>query len=247
MTQYFRHIGWPFWLAYFMAALATLQAHGYLFKYAREEMQDDIQIQVVTNSIHMTSQSVYTGQIAPHVRLMIDSNRDTYFSEEEIRTFFERLKQRVNQQLQTFRVWLNQSPLNIQLVQIRSPTLLVDSLLAPLTLRMNFQISGFELTHGLYELRFDPRIFFLVGNELVQLAREQVEFTDQQAEAIARYVQIRVTGNGDIRFLNTYPGRLKHSGKMVYIFGVFYDKTVLQVQEGQFPDFRFQFQVGKME
>ncbi|NOX38216.1 MAG: hypothetical protein GXO78_11860 [Calditrichaeota bacterium] len=230
-----------------MGALATLQAHGYIFKYAREEMQDDIRIQVMNNRIQISYQSVYMGQIAPHVRLMIDSNQDTYFSAEEIQSFFNQVRERVNQQLRGFRVQLNQSPLTVQLVQIDSPTLLVDSLLAPLTLEMNFRVEGFDLTDGLYELRFDPRIFFVVGSEIVQLAKALVEFTDDQEKAIARYVQIRVTGNGAIRFLNTYPGRLRHSGKMVYIFGVFYDKTVLQIQEGQFPDFRFQFLVGEME
>ncbi len=224
-----------------------IRAHGYIFKYAREEMQNDIQIEIKQNQILINYKSLYMGQIAPHIRLMIDKNKDSLISEKEVKIFFDEFQNRVNKQLTQLPVRIDGQKFLLKMIHTISPTILKDSLLAPLGLIMKFQLQNEVIADGLHQIEFDPRLFFLPGNEIVRLAKERVAFTRNQEQSIARYVQIRVSGDSNIRFLNTYPGRLKNAGKMVYIFGVFFDKTVLEIETGKYPNFRIQFRTGVIE
>jgi len=227
--------------------IPTVYAHGYIFKYAREEMRNDIRIEILQDRMIIRYKSLYMGQIAPHVRLLIDGNGDALVSAKEANNFFSKFQELINEQLSSLPVLIDGQPYSLKMIRVDSPTILSDSLLGPLGLVMEFQLQNMVIQDGIHQIEFDPRLFFLAGGELVRLAKERVAFTRDQEQSIARYVQIRVSGDSNVRFMNTYPGRLKNAGKMVYIFGVFFDKTVLEIQAGKYPNFRIQFRTGMIE
>ncbi len=71
-----------------MIPLGGLYGHGYIFSKANEEMKENIRIEVNQNFLLIKYESIYMGQIAPHIRLMIDTDMDNVLSSDEINHFF---------------------------------------------------------------------------------------------------------------------------------------------------------------
>ena len=76
-----------FWILLVLWHL-TAYGHGYLFSESNEEMRDNILIEINQEFMLIQYESVYLGQIAPHIRLMIDSDSDGILTRDEIDRFF---------------------------------------------------------------------------------------------------------------------------------------------------------------
>ena len=225
----------------FILPLNQAESHGYKFSETREEMKDDIRIDIYPEYITIQYKSEYFGQIAPHIRNMIDVNSDTILTKEEVSNFFVEYKKSINKTLQNLPVLIGKNKFTIKLVDIFASTLLTDSLLAPFRVGTLFVLSDLNIEQGENELIIDPKLLFQKGNQFIQMARERVAFTDEQEKAIGRYLQLRIFTSGPIQFISTYPGRIKKDKKAVYIFGVFYDKTILRINNSDYSKIQIKF------
>ena len=224
-------------------AVINTFGHGYVFSKANEEMKDNVLIEIYQNFMLIRFQSTYLGQIAPHIRLMVDKNGDEALSKDEIDQFFTDYKEMINKQLYDRYLLLDDQQLKLNCVTAIAPTLNSDSLLAPFMVEMVFSIQDFELHSGENELVIDPLVMFEAGNQYLRMAKNRVEFTREQEKAIGRFLQINVVGDENISFLSTYPGRIRKKDKMAQIYGVFYEKTPLLDSGKNYPLIRIKFKV----
>ena len=228
-------------LLLFILPLNRAESHGYKFSETREEMKDDIRIDIYPEYITIQYESEYFGQIAPHIRNMIDVNSDTILTKEEVNNFFAEYKKSINKTLQNLPLSICKNKHTIKLVDIFASTLLTDSLLAPFRVGALFVLNDLNIEQGENELVIDPKLLFQKGNQFIQMAKEKMEFTDEQEKAIGRYLQLRVFASEPIQFISTYPGRIKKDKKTVYIFGVFYDETILRINNSDYPKIQIKF------
>lgn len=229
------------WLLSGLLPLSGLEAHSYVFSKEYEEMRDQVWIYVMPEQITIQYESKYYGQIAPHIRNMVDVNTDTVLTEGEVADFFADYDRALTAGLQTLPLFLDGRASVMKIADIVAPTILTDSLLAPFSITMVFQVDSLLLKRGEHELVIDPKSLFLNGTQFIKMAKERVAFTDQQHKAIGRFLQINVFASEDIEFTSTYPGYIKRDQQMVRIFGVFYDDTVLRMKVSQYPKLRIKF------
>lgn len=223
--------------------LCSLKGHGYIFSETNEEMKDQIWIYVQPEQITIQYESEYFGQIAPHIRNMIDTNTDSILATEEVKNFFVDYKKSINDTLQNLPLFIGTKPSAIQLSDILTPTIQTDTLLAPFKTRMIFTVTDLSIEPGEHELVIDPKILFLNGNQFIKMAKERVDFTDEQEKAIGRFLQLKIFAEGSILFTSSYPGYIKKDKKSVHIYGVFYDETILRIKNSQYPKLRVKFKL----
>ncbi|MBU1063229.1 hypothetical protein KKC74_00240 [bacterium] len=203
-----------------------------------EEMKDNIRIDIYPEYITIQYESEYFGQIAPHIRNMIDVNSDTILTKEEVSNFFTEYKISINKTLQNLPLLIGKDQFTINLVDIFASTLLTDSLLAPFRVGALFVVNDLKIEQGEHELVIDPKLLFQEGNHFIKMAKERVEFNNEQESAIGHYLQLTVFASEPLQFISTYPGRIKKDKKTVYIFGVFYDETILRINNSDYPKIR---------
>jgi len=228
-------------LLFGLLPLCPLKAHSYIFSKTCEEMKDHVVIYIQHEQITIQYRSEYLGQIAPHIRLMIDTNSDSVLSVNEVNNFFSFYKESLNKVLQNLPLFIGSKPANIKLNDIVAPTIQTDSLLAIFKIDMMFTINNLKIEQGKHELIIDPKILFSNGNQFIKFSKERVDFTEKQEQAIGRFLEIKVLAADSIQFTSTYPGYIKKDKKSVYIYGVFYDETILRIKNSQYPKIRINF------
>lgn len=224
--------------------MIEVHGHGYVFSETYEEMKDQIEIHLTSGQFTFRYESEYLGQLAPHIRNMIDTNLDRILTSAEVNQFFAEYRAALDISTQQLPFYINQKPATIQIVDISAPTILTDSLLAPFRINMTLRASGLNLKAGQYELLIDPKLFFLNGNQFIDMAKKRVEFTDAQEAEIGRFLQIKVIASEPIQFISTFPGYIREDEKKIFIHGVFYDKTILRIQNLQYPKLRIRFKIS---
>lgn len=227
-----------------MAALVPanrLAAHGYIFSRTLEEMKDQITIYVAANQIKIQYESVYLGQIAPHIRNLMDSNSDFTLTKYEVDRFFSDYKETIQNTLKEIPLFIGTKSSAIQLTDMQAPTIYSDSLLAPFFIKMVFTVNGLQIKPGDQELVIDPKLLFINGNHFIRMAKERLNFTEAQEKAIARFLQIKIFASDAIQFTSTFPGYIKKDKKSIYIYGVFYDNTILLINKSQYPKLCIKF------
>ncbi|UCE06456.1 MAG: hypothetical protein JSW07_23320 [bacterium] len=228
-------------LLFGLSPLCRLEGHGYIFSKTVEEMRDQISIYVQSEQIMIQYQSEYLGQIAPHIRIMIDTNDDSVLTIEEVNNFFATYQKSINETLPDLPLFIDTTPATIELINILAPTIQNDSLLAPFKIGMIFKIDDLKIDPGQHELVIDPKLLFSKGDNFIKMAKETVDFTDEQEKAIGRFLQIKLFAADSILFTSTYPGYIKKDKKSVFIHGVFYDETILRIKKSQYPKLRVNF------
>jgi hypothetical protein len=222
-------------ILFLLVNLSSSFGHGYIFSKANEEMKDNIRIEINQNFLLIRYESVYLGQIAPHIRLIIDTNSDNILSSEEITDFFTLYKQTVNQSLENHFLQVDGKSVPMKVVAAFGPNLMLDSLLAPLYVEIILSAGEFELSAGERELVIDPGVLFEVGNHFLRMAKDEVEFTLEQEKAIRRFLQIQVFGEPNITFISTFPGRIRQKDNMAQIYGVFFEKSPTASEKIVYP------------
>ena len=221
--------------------LWRLEAHGYRFANTNEEMKDHIFIQMDPQQITVQYQSEYLGQIAPHIRLMMDRNSDSELTDDEVKLFFEAYKTVVNTTLLNVPLNIGSNLSTLELVDVLAPSILNDSLLASFTIQMVFKIDRPKFVLGSNELIIDPKLFFIAGDQFIMMAKERADFTEQQEQEIGRFLQIQIMASDSIVFTSTFPGYIKKNKRLISIYGVFYDETILRIKNSQYPKLRIGF------
>jgi len=228
-------------LLFGLSPLCRLEGHGYIFSKTVEEMRDQIAIFVESEQIMIQYESEYLGQIAPHIRIMIDANADSVLTTEEVNIFFAKYQKLIDETLPILPLFIDAAPATIELIDILAPTIQTDSLLAPFKIGMIFKIKNLKIEPGEHELVIDPKLLFSNGDNFIQMAKKSVEFTDEQEKAIGRFLQIKLFTADSILFTSSYPGYIKKDKKSVFIHGVFYDETILRIKNSQYPKLRVRF------
>lgn len=217
------------------------KGHGYIFSETNEEMKDDIEIYLQSDQITIKYESVYLGQIAPHIRNMIDRNIDSALVADEVNHFFDKYKNLLNSSLHKLPFLIGKRTAKLNLINTSTPTICADSLLAPFKIEMTFKATQIQIAPGEQELIIDPKLFFLSGNQFIDMAKEMVEFTEEQEKSIGRFLQIKIIAADAIQFLSTYPGYIKKDKRNIFIYGVFYDETILRIRSLKYPKLRIKF------
>lgn len=241
--------GIPCYILLFMLGLGlctTTFAHYYNLSECPEEIKDSITAQLIPGLILLEYRSDYLGQIVPHIKMMIDANQDSMLSDAEIDEFISVYKKRLTRKLKEIEVNLDSAAIHFTAVQVNFPTIQQDSLLAPaLSVRMQFQAT-FDLPDaGQKELIIAPKLFFANGTLLINMAREQAQFTPEQEQAIGRVLQIKMHTSQPFRFVSAFPGYVRGNDDLVTISGIFYDQTLLQIEESKYPKMKIKFNVKK--
>lgn len=221
--------------------LRCLDAHGYVFSKSNNEIRDNVKIDLYRGYLTIFYQSVYQGQIAPHIRNMIDADADTVLTKDEIDHFIAEYRQIVNDSLKRLPFYVGKNKVTLKLVDVFAPNLEKDSLLAPLKLEMLFSANNLPVIDGENEIQIDPKLFFENSSQFVWLAKKRVNFTEQQDKVTGRYLQIKMFASDGIKFLSTFPGRIRKKNNEISIYGVFYDATLLKVEQSKVPKFRIKF------
>ncbi|MFZ0391670.1 MAG: hypothetical protein WAN36_14510 [Calditrichia bacterium] len=230
-----------FLLCLLAAELAA--AHGYLFSKTNEEMHETITAELAPDMLTLQYESVYLGQIAPHSRLMIDADRDSVITRQEVEAFFKFYKDSLNTALSHIPFTINGERHYLRIISLFGNKLLTDSLLAPLQFGMLFIADSLNLQPGMHEISIDPKLLFENGNLLIRQAKQKADLTNMQVNDIARYLQFSMEPAGSIELLSTYPGRLRKKDQVVNIYGVFYDETILKIQALDYPKITIKFQI----
>ena len=236
-----KHLKISLLLLFGLSPLCRLEGHGYIFSKTVEEMRDQISIFVQSEQIMIQYQSEYLGQLAPHIRIMIDANDDSVLTSEEVNNFFASYQKSISKTLPKLPLHIDTVPAAIELIDILVPTIQTDSLLAPFKIGMVFKIDNLKIESGEHELVIDPKLLFSNGDNFIQMAKELVDFTDEQEKAIGRFLQIKLFAADSILFTSSYPGYIKKDKKSVFIHGVFYDETILRIKNSQYPKLRVKF------
>jgi len=231
-------------LIFLLINLSSILGHGYIFSKANEEMKDNIRIEINQNFLLIRYESVYLGQIAPHIRLLIDANSDNKLASQEISDFFELYKQTANQSLVNQFLLIDGQSVPMKVVAAFGPTLMLDSMLAPFYVEIVLSVGEFELQPGERDLVIDPGVLFEVGNHFLRMAKDEVEFTLEQESAIRRYLQIQAFAEPDITFISTFPGRISQKDKMAQIYGVFFEKSPTASEKLVYPVIRIKVRVS---
>ncbi len=221
--------------------LRHVDAHGYVFSKSNNEIRDDVTIDVFPDSLTISYRSVYQGQIAPHIRNMIDTNEDAILTEREIAEFISEYRNIVNDSLQQLPFFVGKSKVTLTLVNVFAPNLENDSLLAPLKLEMLFTAKKLPVRSGENNIQIEPKLFFENSSQFIRLAKKLVAFTDKQDRDTGRYLQVKLFGYNGIQFVSTFPGRIRKSNNEISIYGVFYDETLLRVEQSRVPKFKIEF------
>jgi hypothetical protein len=229
-----------FWLV----SLISVYGHGYIFSKANEEMKENVRIEINRNFLLIKYESIYMGQIAPHIRLIIDADSNNTLTSEEINHFFERYKRTANESLENHFLQVDGKQIPMKVVAIFGPTLQADSLLAPFFVEILLSAGGFDLQAGERELVIDPGVLFEIGNHFLRLAKNEVEFTLEQEKAIRRFLQIQVSGDSNITFISTFPGRIGKKNNIAQIYGVFFEKSPTASETLVYPAIRVKIRVS---
>jgi len=207
----------------------SIHAHVFnLYADTNEEMKDSVDIRLSAGGLLIVVESVYSGQIAPHVRFMADKNGDKKLSLREIAAFFREYEADLEKQLPDYPAALDGKPLALAVRSVTAPAIANDDFVADVTIKAVISVKGLALTRGAHKLAIDPRLLFQIGNQFIDYAKDRAAFTEQQENAIARFIQVKMTGETKIYFQSVYPGYVDANKKT--IFGIFFDKTAIRVQ-----------------
>ncbi|MFQ6618510.1 MAG: hypothetical protein ACE5QV_07465 [Fidelibacterota bacterium] len=206
-------------------------------------MKDLISVMINPQQITIQYESIYLGQIAPHIRNMIDTNTDLILTEEEVNNFFAYYKKSINETFKNLPLFIGAKPFTIELVEIMAPTILTDTLLAPFKIQMIFTVTDLRIEEGVHELVIDPKLFFINGNQFIQMAKERLNFTDEQERAIGHFQEMRIFASESINFISSYPGYIRKGKKAIFIYGIFYDETIIRIEKSQYPKIRIKLEL----
>ena len=224
----------------------TAFAHAYNLSECPEEIKDTITAQLIPGLIRLDYRSEYLGQIVPHIKMMIDSNQDSVLSEAEIDQFVSEYNSQLNRALETIEVRLDSTVIHFSAVQVKFPGIQQDSLLAPnLVVQMQFQAVFAPPNAGEHTLFIAPKLFFANGTLLVKMAREQAQLSPEQEQAIGRVLQIKMHTSEPFRFISAFPGYVRGDDDLVTISGIFYDQTLLQIEESKYPKMKIKFKLNE--
>ena len=129
--------------------LDTIHAHVFnLYADTNEEMKDSVDIRLSPSGLIISIESVYSGQIAPHIRFMADRNGDKRLTSKEISSFFREYESDLVKQLPEFPAARDGKPLVLAVTSVTAPAIAKDDFVADLTIKTTIVARGFTAPRG---------------------------------------------------------------------------------------------------
>ncbi|MBN2090735.1 hypothetical protein JW964_14075 [candidate division KSB1 bacterium] len=215
-----------------------VKAHIFsLYAGTNEEMKETIKISISQNRLLLEYNGEYHGQIAPHIRFMMDQNQDSLVAKNEINPFMQAYSLRWREWIQPEMVNINDLHFFFKFKHYQFPAIEKSKMPDPLFFTLSFEIDSFinvKDSHSSAQiLKIEQRLLFQIGKQFIEMAKNRAAFTNEQENAIARFCQTRIKAMDMISFKKVYPGYISRDKREIY--GIFFDDTRMRLQFLPYP------------
>lgn len=215
-----------------------LKAHIFsLYAGTNEEMKETITIFISRNRLLLEYHGEYHGQIAPHIRFMMDQNQDSLVANNEINPFMQAYSLLWREWLQPEMVKINNLHFFLTFKDYQFPAIEKSKMPDPLYLTLFFEIDSLVTIQCLQVrdliLKIEQRLLFQIGKQFIDMAKTRAAFTNEQENAIARFCQTKIKAMETVFFKKVYPGYVSRDKQEIY--GIFFDDTRMRLQFLPYP------------
>ncbi len=180
----------------------------------------------------------YHGQLAAHIRFMMDADQNNNISSREEQRFMQDYQTAWNRMAEQYKAVVDGTPYKMVFTRSQFPELQNADLRDPLPVNMQFnnrRPPGGDLKDPKsHQLEVSQRLLFLVGQVFIEMSKERAAFTLEQENAIARFCQVRVVASENMTFTSCFPGYINRKKRYV-IEGIFFDDTSMRIQFFPYP------------
>lgn len=212
---------------------AVAGAHIFkLYSGTSEELKERIVLHYSPEQVAIDYTGEYHGQLAPHIRFMMDADQNQRISPQEMRQFIDDYRQAWDEAAQQRLFNLDNLGFRIALEDCAFEDLRGVKLVAPLTVTMRFVSQSLRANPShqtnLHLLEIDQAVWLAFGRQFMRMAQRRAAFTDEQAGEIVQYCQITIQAPEQVEFTRCYPGYIRR--KKNVITGIFYENSLSRTQ-----------------
>ncbi len=227
-------------IIFFLFCFSSVELKAHIFSlYAgtNEEMKETIKISLFQNRLLLEYHGEYYGQIAPHIRFMMDQNQDSLVASTEINPFMQAYSLQWREWIQPEMVNINDLPFSLKFKGYQFPAIEKSKMPDPLFLTLFFEIDSLVTVPRLHAqdliLKIEQRLLFHIGKQFIDMAKIRAAFTKEQENAIARFCQTKIKAMETVSFKKVYPGYISRDKQEIY--GIFFDDTRMRLQFLPYP------------
>ncbi len=242
------HLRFLLILGFLFFLFFSQETHAHVFSlYAdtNEETKERIRIDLSSSGFSIEYKGEYHGQLAAHIRFMMDTDQDSEVSPNEVHQFTNDYQQMWHANLQNRKISVDNSVYNLKFVECSYPGLEKSNLVDPLFVTMKFRIDGFQIRklkkNKGHLLEIHQKMLFQFAQLFIKMSKTRAAFTNEQENAISRFFQVSVHAADHIQFTRCHPGYLNR--KKNSISGIFFDETITRIQFLPYPTISASFVV----
>jgi len=235
------------WLLLILLYPQLIAAHVFrLYSGTPEELKENIAIVYSSSSLNFQYTGEYYGQLAAHIRFMMDTDQDHRVTVKEMNRFMFAYDRMWDLMVEEKMLTFDRIGYSLRLEDFTFPNLRDYKLSEPLSFSMRFKAEKLKIktVNGAFKhsLEISQRLLFLVGQVFINIAKDTAAFTNEQENAIARFCQVKITADEKIHFTSCFPGYVDRRKKNV-IKGIFFDETSIHIQFLPYPKIKAKFYV----
>jgi hypothetical protein len=220
-----------------------LPAHIFsLYAGTNEEMKETIKINISKTRLMLEYNGEYHGQLAPHIRFMMDLNQDSLVAQNEIAPFMHDYSRQWNDWIRAEMVKIAEKDYNLNFKACKFPAIEKSKMPDPIAFTLVFVIDSLfcfqEKQPTRFQFQIEQRLLFQIGKQFIEMAKARATFTNEQENAIARFCQTKIRSIDSIFFVKTCPGYISRDKREIY--GIFFDDTRMRFQFLPYPQITFE-------
>lgn len=220
--------------------LMAQSAPAHVFKLydgAFEEMNEWIEIHYAPTQFILRYTGEYHGQIAPHIRFMMDADQNERWSPQEVQQFIQDYQSGLASVLKHQQINLDNIGYVLTFQRCTFPELEQSQLIDPLTVTLEFRIDALRVNpnpiSNNHLLEIQQQVLFQFGQHFIDMAQARAAFTDEQVNVIARLCRVTIQADERISFTRCYPGSISRDTHSIR--GISYDDTSRRLQFSPYP------------
>jgi hypothetical protein len=227
----------------------TAEAHFFkLYAGTNEELKERVVVRYTPGQQVIVEYSgEYHGQLAPHIRFMMDENQDQDISPEEMQRFVEDYQKEWGQASGQKLLNLDNHGVRLSVIACSFPEVQQSNLTDPITVTMQFAGEPFHQNSlrptELHLLEIGQELLFAFGRQFMLMAKQRAAFTDEQESEIVRFCQVSIRAPETVEFTRCYPGYVGR--KKNEIEGIFYEDSPTRMQFVPIPKISATFTIHK--
>lgn len=225
----------------------STSAHVFkLYAGTLEEVNEWAEILYEPQRLRLVYTGEYHGQLAPHIRFMMDTDQNGKYSRSEIRRFIRDYQQEWERSRHARMFNVDNIGYTLTLQRCTFPEVQTSNLPDPLPVTLELEIEGLRLNPANptnnHLLEIQQQTLFRFGKVFIEMAQTRAAFTDEQVNAIARFYQVTIKASEAIRFTRCYPGSI--SRERHTIRGIIFDDASRRVQFSPYPKISATFTIA---